>query len=51
VQSGFAKGLSVLFQANNVGNEPYREYDASNGRDVKFDEYGKSYLLGVSYKF
>jgi len=51
VQSGVAKGLSVLLQVNNVTNEPYREYDGGTGRDTKLDEYGRTILFGVSYKF
>lgn len=51
-QSGAAKGLSILFQVNNVGNEPYVEYynnDTTQTRQVT--RYGKTYLLGVNYKF
>ena len=51
VQSGMFKGVNFLLQVNNVGNEPYREYDAGSGRDTKLDEYGRTMLFGVSYKF
>jgi len=47
---GPLKGLSILFQANNLGNEPYTEY-RSEPQDVsKRLTYGKNYLLGVNYK-
>jgi len=51
IQSGFAKGLNFLLQINNANNEPYREYDSGSNLDTKLDEYGRTYLFGVSYKF
>ena len=51
IQSGFAKGLNFLVQVNNAKNEPYREYNAANNTDTKLDEYGRTILFGVSYKF
>ena len=51
IQSGMAKGLNFLVQVNNLDNEPYVEYDAGNNRDTKRDEYGRTVLFGVSYKF
>jgi iron complex outermembrane recepter protein len=51
-QSGPAKGLSVLFQVNNLGNEPYVEYYNNDLTQTKqYTKYGKTYLLGVNYKF
>ena len=44
VQSGPVKGLNFLFQINNANNEPYRENN-------KVEEFGKTYLFGVTYKF
>ena len=49
--SGRLKGLNLLLQVNNAGNEPYREYDSGSGRDTKIDEYGRTILFGASYKF
>ncbi len=51
IQSGIAKGVNFLLQMNNLNNEPYVEYDAGTGRDTKLDEYGRTVLFGVSYKF
>ena len=51
IQSGFAKGLNFLLQINNASNEPYREYDSGSNLDTKLDEYGRTMLFGVSYKF
>lgn len=51
IQRGIAKGVNFLVQVNNLNNEPYVEYDASTNRDTKNDEYGRTVLFGVSYKF
>jgi iron complex outermembrane recepter protein len=50
-QSGMAKGLGLLLQVNNANNEPYVEYNNTTGSDTKLDEYGRTILFGVSYKF
>jgi iron complex outermembrane recepter protein len=50
-QEGFAKGLSILFQVNNMKNSPYREFNFNSDTDTKLDEYGRTTLLGVTYKF
>lgn len=51
IQRGPAKGLNFLLQVNNLNNEPYREFDGGTGRDTKLDEYGRTILFGVNYKF
>lgn len=51
IQSGMAKGLNFLLQINNATNEPYREYNLGSNLDTKLDEYGRTVLFGVSYKF
>jgi iron complex outermembrane receptor protein len=43
-------GLSILFQVNNVTNEPYIAYSVSETRLQDFQEYGRQYLLGVNYR-
>lgn len=59
-ESGPLKGFSVLFEVNNVTNEPYREMmtvDSNSGTKPNllfpgiYDRYGRQYLLGVNYKF
>jgi iron complex outermembrane receptor protein len=59
-EEGPLKGLSVLFEVNNLTNEPYREMmtvDSNSGTVPNqlfpgiYDRYGRQYLLGVSYKF
>jgi iron complex outermembrane recepter protein len=49
--AGMLKGLSVLLQVNNVGNETYREYNNNTLLDTKLDENGRTVLFGVNYKF
>ncbi|MDG2526550.1 TonB-dependent receptor [Stenotrophomonas sp. HITSZ_GD] len=50
------KGLSVMFQVNNLTNEPFRtevsESTNSTGLFLpeEYTEYGRQYLLGFSYK-
>jgi iron complex outermembrane recepter protein len=51
LQSGPAKGLNFLLQVNNVNNTPYREFNDVSNLDTKIDEYGRTFLFGVSYKF
>jgi iron complex outermembrane receptor protein len=58
VQVGYAfrdgsslEGLSILLQVNNVTDEPYRQYFLNNGLTQRYEEYGRQYLLGATYKF
>ena len=51
-QSGPLQNLSITFQVNNLTNEPSRQTVA--GYDDRFSdyfEYGRTYMLGASYKF
>lgn len=48
---GPLKGLSILAQGNNITNEEYAEYDANNGNVTNRKKFGKSYLIGLNYKF
>ena len=48
---GFLKGFSILAQANNLTNSEYAEYDATNGNVTNRKKFGKSYLVGLNYKF
>jgi iron complex outermembrane receptor protein len=59
-ESGALKGVSVLFQVNNLTNEAYRTMmtvDSNSGKvpDLlypgTYEKYGRQYLLGVNYKF
>lgn len=50
---GMFKGLSLYLQVSNIGDEPFASYndgDAAN-RPVSYFEYGRTTLVGFSYKF
>jgi len=49
-QSGPVKGLSLLFQALNVGNAPYIRYKDTYSNEVEKIKFGRTYLFGVNYK-
>lgn len=49
--AGSFKGLTLLAQANNLTNEAYRTYAQSKDRPLEYIEWGRTYLLGLSYKF
>ena len=44
-------GLQVLFQINNLTNEPYIAYSQEATRVLDYQEYGTQYLLGLNYRF
>ena len=48
-------GLSLMFQVNNLNNEPFRtEVSESTGTGLfmpeEYTEYGRQYLIGFSYR-
>ena len=45
------EGLQLLFQVNNLTNEPYIAYSENKARVLDYQEYGTQYLLGVNYRF
>lgn len=49
--SGSLEGLSLLLQAQNLNNSTYQTYAESKDRPLEYIEWGRTYLLGVSYKF
>ncbi len=44
-------GLQLLFQINNLTNEPYVAYSQDKTRVLDYQEYGTQYLLGLNYRF
>ena len=48
---GTLEGLQLLFQVNNVTNEPYIAYSEDKSRVMDYQEYGTQYLVGVNYRF
>ncbi|WP_334178245.1 TonB-dependent receptor [Pseudoxanthomonas sp.] len=54
-ESSRLSGLSILFQVNNVNNEPFRtEVSSGTHPDLffpeEYTEYGRQYMLGFRYK-
>ena len=47
---GRFQGLSVLFQVNNLTNAPYIAYQRNEAQQIDFQQYGRTFLLGVNYK-
>ena len=50
-QGGSLEGLQLLFQINNLTNEPYVAYSQDKTRILDYQEYGTQYLLGLNYRF
>ncbi len=48
--SGRLSGLSILFQVNNLTNEPYVAYAVIETRQQDVQDYGRQYLLGFNYR-
>jgi iron complex outermembrane receptor protein len=48
---GAMEGVQLLFQVNNLTNEPYVAYSQDKQRLLDYQEYGTQYLLGVNYRF
>ena len=50
-QSGFAQGLQLQFQAQNLTNEPFVRYRDNESNIIERVKYGKTYLFGVNYRY
>lgn len=52
-QDGSAlEGLSVTLQALNLTDEPFVNFDGGDREQIiDYEEYGRTYLVGVSYRF
>lgn len=48
---GLLKGLSILGQGGNLTNPDFAYYDAKTGLTTDRKKFGKSYLIGLNYKF
>ncbi|MCU0755895.1 MAG: TonB-dependent receptor plug domain-containing protein [Xanthomonadales bacterium] len=49
--SGALENVSLLLQVNNLTDEPYRQFFQQTGLTQRYEEYGRQYLLGVTYRF
>lgn len=51
-QSGPVEGLSILLQANNLTDEPFKTFEnGDERRTIDFQSYGRTYLVGLNYRF
>ena len=51
-QSGPIQGLSVVAQVNNLTDEPFKTFEnGDERRTIDYQSYGRTYAVGVSYKF
>ncbi|HEY5970366.1 MAG TPA: TonB-dependent receptor [Pseudoxanthomonas sp.] len=44
-------GLSLLLQVSNLTNESYQTYAGTKDRPLEHIEWGRTYLLGLNYRF
>ncbi|MDC8747636.1 TonB-dependent receptor [Xanthomonas campestris] len=44
-------GLTLLLQASNLSNSPYRTYAETKDRPLEYIEWGRTFVLGLNYKF
>jgi iron complex outermembrane receptor protein len=49
--SSFLKGLSLLFQGNNMTDALFQQYQTDRNSPTDTKRYGKTYLFGANYKF
>ena len=51
LQSGPAKGLSVLLQLNNLTNTPFIDYSGSPQNVRDYETFGRDFFFGFNYKW
>lgn len=51
-QSGPLDGASVLFQVNNLTDEPFQTFQNGDERQViDYQSYGRTFLIGLNYRY
>lgn len=50
-QSGPLEGLSILGQVNNLTDEEFSTYSNTEDRVIDYQAYGRTYSIGLNYKF
>ncbi|MBJ7313702.1 TonB-dependent receptor [Rugamonas sp. CCM 8940] len=48
---GSMKGLGLLLQVNNLSNSAYETYTGVRSQQLEYQKYGRTILMGASYKF
>lgn len=49
--NGPAKNLSVLFQINNLTDEPFSTFSGDQRQVIDYQRYGRVFLFGVNWKY
>ncbi len=49
-QQGPVKGLSILFQVNNLTNTPFIDYSQDKSRIRDYETFGRDFFFGFNYK-
>lgn len=49
--TSYLKGLSLLFQGNNMTDALFRQYQTDRNNPTDTKRFGKTYLFGANYKF
>ena len=49
-ERGALKGLSILFQINNVTNAPFIDYSSDPARVRDYETFGRDFFFGFNYK-
>lgn len=51
-QSGVLEGASVLFQVNNLTDEPFQTFQNGDERQtIDYQSYGRTFLIGLNYRY
>lgn len=51
-QSGPLEGLSILAQANNLTDEPFKTFEnGDERRTIDYQSYGRTYSIGLNYRY
>lgn len=51
-ETGALEGLSISLQALNLTDEPFVSFqNGDNAQIIDYEEYGRTYLIGASYRF
>lgn len=51
-QSGPLEGLSILAQVNNLTDEPFKTFEnGDERRTIDYQSYGRTFAVGVNYRF
>lgn len=50
-ESSSLAGLTLTLEASNLTNSPYQTYAGTKDRPLEYIEWGRTYLVGASYKF